>query len=327
MSIRATAKPFFLLFLLTCIGVIGPAETEAQNARKREAGREPLTARLMTFNIRFNNPNDGVNAWPNRKDRVFEVLIGSGTPSDPAWDVIGLQEVLEGQLREIQAAVPGYASVGVGRDDGKTEGEYAPILYKQSRFEPIDSGTFWLSDTPSVIASTSWDNVITRICTWARLKDRETGRELAVYNAHFDHRGQGSRVRSAELIAVAAATRPNRDSALAIMGDFNADEDNPAMKLLRGEEVSAEALPAGEPLALPSPPLIDSWRAVHPNEPARGTFSRWRADETRGGKIDTIFVQRDAHVVDARIDREAGATADGRAPSDHFPVTAVVRWP
>jgi endonuclease/exonuclease/phosphatase family metal-dependent hydrolase len=126
---------------------------------------EALT--VMSFNIRYGTANDGENRWANRREFLFDVVRQSDA------DLIGLQEALDAQIREILAAVPGYGVVGVGRDDGRTRGEYAAILYRTSRFHVSDAGTFWFSDTPEVVASRSWGNTITRICTWARLVDRD----------------------------------------------------------------------------------------------------------------------------------------------------------
>ena len=124
------------------------------------AAKESITLNIMSFNIRYGTANDGDDSWPNRDHLVFDVL------KNHAPDIVGLQEALKFQIDEILENVPGYAMVGVGRDDGDTLGEYSAILYNPARFELKESGTFWLSETPDIIASTSWGNKITRICTW-----------------------------------------------------------------------------------------------------------------------------------------------------------------
>lgn len=106
---------------------------------------------MISFNIRYNNPADGEHAWPLRKERVASLLRFHQA------DLIGMQEVLQGQLEDLRALLPEYAWVGVGRDDGKNAGEFSPIFYRASRFEVLDSGTFWLSETPELVASKSWD--------------------------------------------------------------------------------------------------------------------------------------------------------------------------
>ena len=168
-----------------CVAVLAQGQAGSAPA-------EPLT--VMTFNVRYATANDGENRWAVRKAMLFDVI------RDADADLIGLQEALDAQLGEIVAASPAYGVVGVGRDDGKTKGEYAAILYRRDRFHVSDAGTFWFSDTPAVPASKSWGNNITRICTWARFVDRG-GRAFWHYNLHLDHESQPSRERSTVLLA------------------------------------------------------------------------------------------------------------------------------
>ncbi len=177
----------------------------------------------MTFNIRYGTADDGDNSWPLRSAMVWQLI------QNHAPDVVGLQEALRFQLDEIRTRVPGYAELGVGRDDGRSGGEYSAILYRSRRFAVADQGTFWFSETPDAPGSTSWGNRITRICTWARLVERETGTHLYVYNLHLDHESQPSRERSVELLAARINARRPRDPVI-VMGDFNAGEDNPAVR-------------------------------------------------------------------------------------------------
>ena len=263
---------------------------------------EPAPLDVMSFNIRYGTANDGENRWPLRRGLLFEV-VGNLAP-----DIIGVQEALDGQIQEMVEAVPGYAVVGVGRDDGRTRGEYAAILYRATRFRVDRSGTFWFSDTPDVVASTSWGNSITRICTWARLVDRD-GRAFWVYNVHLDHQSQPSRVRSAALLAERIRTRPAPDEPVIVTGDFNAGEDNPAIhQLVSGSD--------GRP-----PLLRDTFRVRHPAEGTVGTFTGFKLDATTGDKIDYVLAGPGVEVLDAAIVR---TSRDGRYPSDHFPVTARV---
>src|SRR6056297_2032192 len=153
------------------------------------------TITIMSYNIRYDNPDDGINAWPNRQDHVAEIMADIYSA-----DIIGVQEALKHQLDDLQARMPGYSWVGVGRDDGRDKGEFSPIFYKTDRFDLIATNTFWLSQTPDRPGSRSWDAAITRIATWARLSDHESGREFYVINTHFDHRGEEARVKSAQLI-------------------------------------------------------------------------------------------------------------------------------
>ncbi len=172
------------------------------------------TLRVLSFNIRYNNAGDGINAWPNRKDLAASVF------ADHDVDFAGLQEALIGQIDDLQERLPRFAWVGVGRDDGKEKGEFSPIFYRKDRYEVLDSGTFWLSKTPKVVASKDWDAAITRIATWAKFKEIETGKEIMFVNTHFDHVGEISRQESAKVIA-AEMTKIADGLPTLLTGDFN----------------------------------------------------------------------------------------------------------
>ena len=255
---------------------------------------EPLT--VMSFNIRYGTAPDGDNHWTFRRALLFDVLRQENA------DIVGLQEALDSQIREITEALPGYAVVGVGRDDGKAKGEYSAILVRRDRFHVAEAGTFWFSETPLVPGSTSWGNRITRICTWARLIDRD-GLGFWIYNVHLDHESQPSRERSAALLAQQIHSR-RLDEPVIVTGDFNAGEDNP---------VITELVPGM---------LIDTFRVLHPDADDVGTFNGFEAGAVTGPKIDYVLVQPGTRVLAAAIVR---TSRDGRYPSDHFPVVARVR--
>jgi endonuclease/exonuclease/phosphatase family metal-dependent hydrolase len=145
---------------------------------------------VLSFNIRYGTADDGENSWQHRREFVFDVI------RDQEADIVGLQEALRFQLDEIADAVTGYSELGVGRDDGVEAGEYAAILYREEKFEALDHGTFWFADTPELPGAVGWGAHIPRICTWARLRDRETARSFYVFNVHLDHQSQESRERS-----------------------------------------------------------------------------------------------------------------------------------
>lgn len=261
---------------------------------------EPMT--VMSFNIRYGTANDGENRWENRREMLIELMRSENA------DLIGLQEALYGQIQEILVAVPGYAVAGVGRDDGMTKGEFSAILFRTNRFTLSDAGTFWFSDTPEVVASKSWGNSITRICSWARLIDRN-GRAFWHYNVHLDHQSQPSRERSTELLARRIADRSGRGEPAIVTGDFNVGESNPALPALVGT------------LTTPGP-FIDTFRVLYPDVTEAGTFTGFDPARTKGDKIDYVFVPRGTEVLSAAIVR---TVTDGRLPSDHFPVIARVR--
>jgi len=263
--------------------------------------RDPLT--VLTFNIRYGTANDGPNHWTNRREFLMDVIRKEDA------DIIGLQEALDAQIREIVAAIPAYAVVGVGRDDGKSRGEYAAILFRRDRLHVSDSGTFWFSDTPSVVASKSWGNTITRICTWARFVDRD-GRAFWHFNVHLDHISQPSRERSTALLAQRISERRTPDEPAIVTGDFNVGEDNPAIATLLGPRDGA------------APLMLDTFRVRYPDEKTAGTFSGFVMGTVSGPKIDYILVPPGTEVLAAEIIR---TSRDGRYPSDHFPVSARVR--
>jgi endonuclease/exonuclease/phosphatase family metal-dependent hydrolase len=292
MTPRRQQLPLTLLVVLASV-----ASLVATNGQSRE----PLS--VMSFNIRYGTANDGENSWPNRRELLFDVM------RDANADVIGLQEALDGQIQELLAALPHYGLIGVGRDDGRRRGEFAAILYRRTRFTVSDAGTFWLSDTPEVIASKSWGNTITRICTWARLVDRDGG-ALWLYNVHLDHQSQPSRERSAALLVERIGTRP-RDEPVIVTGDFNAGEENAAVALLTRPRAGGS-------------PFVDTFRVRHPGEKAVSTFNSFKSFPVDGDKIDYILVQPGTKVLDAAIIR---TSRHGRYPSDHFPVTARIALP
>lgn len=257
---------------------------------------------VMSFNIRYGTANDGDDHWSLRREQVFDLL------RERDADLVGLQEAEAFQIDEIEAAVPGYAAIGVGRDDAARVGEFTAILYKKARFRVADAGTFWFSDTPELPASKSWGNTITRICTWARFIDRD-GRGFYLFNLHLDHQSQPSRERSAALLRQRIDARAFPRDPVVVTGDFNAGERNPALATLVSKGDSAA-------------PLIDTYRILYPDETTVGTFTGFAMGKTGGEKIDYVLVQPGAEVVSAEIIR---TSRNGRYPSDHFPVVATVR--
>jgi endonuclease/exonuclease/phosphatase family metal-dependent hydrolase len=271
--------------------------------------REPLT--VMTFNIRYGTAPDDDNHWTARRDMLFDLVRAQNA------DIIGLQEALDAQIREISAAAPGYAVVGVGRDDAQTKGEYSAILFRTDRLHVAESGTFWFSDTPEVPGSKTWGNNITRICTWARFIDRD-GRGFWHFNLHLDHQSQPSRERSTELLRRRIDARAFPREPVVVTGDFNVGEGNPALRALVAAPRSEGT--GGQPVA----PLVDTFRVAHPDERVAGTFNGFKFGQVDGDKIDYILVQPGTAVLSAGIIR---TSRNDRYPSDHFPVVAHVRLP
>lgn len=319
MNLRRAGPLLSCLFCLFCAAVVAGNVPGGSPQAEQAAGlsSEASPVRVMSFNLRYGTADDGDNAWPHRRDLVMRTI----RDFDPT--LLGVQEALRFQLDELHAEFPRLAEIGIGRDDGAEAGEYSAILYDQNRLERLDSGTFWLSDTPDVVASTSWGNRITRIVTWARFRDRAggdddgggsngTSRESGgatfyVFNTHWDHESQPSRERSAELILRRIADRDGGGPVI-LTGDFNAGEDNPAFTRL----IAADADAADH--------LRDTFRTLHPDAKDVGTFNGFTGERS-GEKIDAILVSGEWRVLEAGIDR---AHDGARYPSDHFPVTAVV---
>lgn len=263
---------------------------------------EPLL-RVMTFNLRYATASDGDNSWKNRKEILLETIRQFGP------DLLGTQETLAVQADYLTENLPGYKLVGVGRDDGKRAGEFSAILYKADRFEAIDSGTFWLSETPDKIGSKSWDSSLPRIATWVRLRDRTSeGRELCYLNTHWDHIGNQARVESGKIIRAWLARHAAGLPAI-VTGDLNVTDDHPGYLAL----VSSDA---------PAPALHDIFRQVHPTAgPEEATFHNFGGNR-KGRRIDFILASPELKGVEAAIDY---TNRDGRYPSDHYPVTAVLQ--
>ncbi|MEM7234791.1 MAG: endonuclease/exonuclease/phosphatase family protein [Planctomycetota bacterium] len=299
-SIRLSRWLGCALFLCSCVVSRWTTAADSPTATS-------VAVKVMSFNIRYGTARDGENSWPKRRELVFDVI----RKRQP--DVVGLQEALHFQIQEILSTLPDYESFGVGRNDGKTKGEYAAVLYRKSVLRRVDGSTFWLSDTPAKVASTSWGNTTTRICTWAGFEHRRTGVPFTLYNVHLDHRSQKSRERAVELVAQKIRSRA-RTEASVVIGDFNAAETNPAVRYLKGEIPRASE---GGP-NVPSPKFVDTFRVLHPAASDVGTFNSWRGRKT-GSKIDYVLAPSWVRVLEASIVHDM---KDGRCPSDHFPVSA-----
>jgi endonuclease/exonuclease/phosphatase family metal-dependent hydrolase len=260
--------------------------------------------RVMSFNVRLSAARDGENAWPLRRDQLFAVIARF----DP--DLIGFQEVLADQHDAIVARLAEYGFAGVARNDGKRSGEWALVGFKKSRFTAGKQGDFWLSETPDVPGSKSWDAALTRICTWVRLTDRSIGRALVYANTHFDHVGKIARAEASKLIAQRVAFLAEGAPAL-LTGDLNITEDNPAYAVLVRPETPGAIR------------WIDSYREVHPvREADEASFHGFKGT-VKGSRIDFIFHTEHFAARASEIDR---SSRDGRFPSDHYPVTAILNW-
>jgi endonuclease/exonuclease/phosphatase family metal-dependent hydrolase len=275
-------------------------ERGARPAPSDTVARGSDVVRIMTWNIRYNNPGDGIHAWEKRRDALLSYVL-SRKP-----DILCIQEGLNDQVAFLKEGLRGFDMRGVGRDDGKTKGEYSAIYFDTARFDLLDYGTFWLSPT-SDVPGKGWDAALPRIVTWVRLADSSAARTFFVFNTHFDHQGVEARGKSAELLRRKIGEIARRSPAI-VAGDFNAAETDPPYLILTSPD-------------LPGPRLEDAQlSSLSPHEGPRATFTGFELkDPDPGERIDYLFVTRSLQVL-------SHTTCDARRKegflSDHLPVVA-----
>jgi endonuclease/exonuclease/phosphatase family metal-dependent hydrolase len=251
--------------------------------------------RVMTFNIRFDNPSDGLNNWKFRDQLVSSMFAKHQV------DVAGLQEVTHGQLLRLNELLPGYAAVGVGRDDGKTKGEYSPVFYRRDRFELVGNKTVWLSEKPEQVGSKSWDAALPRIATFVWLRDKTNKQVHLIVNTHYDHRGSIARKASSAVIVkwLQRLREKVKPATVTVMGDFNCREHSAPFQ----ELVSNSS-------------LVDSRSRLESYSGPDSTWSGFKkvVPERR---IDFVFVDKSMKVLSHLTDP---SQVKGRFPSDHLPV-------
>ncbi len=263
--------------------------------------------RVMSFNIRLGTAADGPNHWDLRKERVVETIM----KFQP--DLLGAQEVVNFQRDYLVGKLSDYDSFGAGREDGKEKGEMMTIFFRRDRFEKIDGGHFWLSNQPDTVGSKGWDAALPRLVSWVKLRDQTSpdGLPLLFANTHFDHMGEIARQESAILVRERIAAI-GKGCHVVLAGDFNAAEGSVPYRNL----FSAKP---GDPL------LHDTYRVAFTEKgPDEGTATNFVATNISGPRIDWIAAGETIKVASAAIDRTAH---EGRTPSDHFPVTAVLEIP
>lgn len=252
--------------------------------------------RVMTYNVRYAS-NEQPNSWPERRP-IMKECIAAANP-----DIIGTQEGLYEQLKDIEEDFPQYRWLGLGREGG-SRGEFMAIYYRAERFDPLAYDHFWLSDTPNVIGSTTWGNSVRRMVTWIRFKDLKTGREFYLVNTHFDHQVQPAREKSAALLLERVkALKP--ELPIIVTGDFNARAGaNKAYEILTADGF-----------------LKDTW---HTAKERRGevvaTFNGFRQLRREDNRIDWILTRG----VTTHWMEIITCAKNGQFPSDHFPVHAQI---
>lgn len=256
-----------------------------------------------SFNMRYDNPEDSLNNWQYRRDSIGKFILAQDL------DIIGMQEVLHNMLVDLQERLPGYDYEGVGRDDGKEAGEYAPLFYKRDRFERLDGGTFWLSQYPDSVGFIGWDGACCRIATWAKLRDKQNEKVFMAVNTHFDHVGVEAR-RQAALLIIDKIKEIVGDQPAVLTGDFNVSDTSEAYKTITQNAFK----------------LIDTHKAADQVEGQKYTWHEFGQEKMQDReKIDFVFATPSIHCTRSFIPQEH--TVDSLKPetqwgflSDHNPV-------
>lgn len=272
---------------LVLAGLLGLASMQARAA-------DPLS--VMSFNIRLPAESDGVDYWETRKPLAVRML------REQQPDVIGLQELVKAQADYLARELPQYAWFGRGREaDGG--GEHMGVFYRKDQLKVIESGDFWLSDTPDVAGSITWGHPHPRMVTWALFEQRSDGRRFYLFNTHLPYRDEdeAARLKGAQAIARRLATLPD-DVPVVLTGDFNTTPDSDAHAVLAGT-------------------LQDAWTTAPRVEGIDATFHGFTGKADR--RIDWIFVRG------AQLESITSVTTrwNHRYPSDHFPLVATLRLP
>lgn len=280
--------------------------------------------RVGSYNIRYANEGDAQNGngWAQRCPVQIQLIRYN------AFDVLGTQEVLHPQLLDLLAGLPEYDYIGVGRDDGKTEGEYAPIFYRKDKIECLKSGHFWLSEE-TTYPNKGWDAALPRICTWGEFRDLKTGKSFWYFNLHMDHVGVEARKHSASLV-LSKITEMCGEEPVILTGDFNVDQTHNSYKILHDSDI-----------------LQDSYEVAEICYALNGTFNAFNINLRTDSRIDHVFVSPTFQVKKYGVltdtyrstNKEIKTVHEGdfpkevffevneaRLPSDHFPLVVELNF-
>lgn len=284
------SKKHILLLIFLLVGIFG-GEVFAKDS----------ALRVMSFNIRYNEPRDGANAWANRKAKVADVIRFHKA------DLIGVQEALYSQLQDLENFLPDFAWFGIGRE-GENNGEFSAVLYRRDRFKLLKNHTFWLSETPDKVSSKGWDANLPRIVTWGQLQDKQTKKKFFLFNTHFDHIGAKARTESSKLL-LSQIQKIAEKSSFVVTGDFNATEDTNVYRILTGKEEVGNFK------------LLDArYTSKNGHFGGNSTFSAFKELEPNR-KIDYVFVGSGVTVLEHGVLSDRW---DGFWASDHLPVLAEI---
>lgn len=282
---------------------------------------QPLN--VASYNIRMHSKVDYKNGdgWTSRRDIMCDLVAFS------AFDIFGAQEVCHDQLEDMLSRLPDYGYIGVARDDGKTKGEYSPVFYRKERFEVLESGTFWLSETPNEV-SFGWDAACRRVCSYGYFKDKLTKKKFWFFNTHMDHKGKVARVEGAKLVIAKIKELCGKDARVILTGDFNVAQNSPAYNTFAESGL-----------------LKDAYLLAPVKYAPAGTFNNFKVGTHSDKRIDHIFVagcdvQRYGILTYHYWSNQNGSESELRdapkeisaehrgvhLPSDHYPVQIFVEF-
>ena len=272
--------------------------------------KQPATFTVATYNVRLANHGDSVNGngWGKRAPYVAKIALFHG------FDIFGTQEGFYEQLKDLKQLMPGYEYIGVGREDGKKQGEHSAIFYRTDKFKVLEHGDFWLSEDQTK-PNLGWDAACIRVCTWGKFKELSTGLTFVYFNLHMDHKGTKAREESSKLILKKIKEMP-KGTPVILSGDFNVDQFSSSYQLLNTSGIVRDA--------------YDKATLIY--EPVVGTFNGFDANNVETGRIDHIFLTDNFTVSKYGIlddtyqaaSKENGNKVETRFPSDHFAVMITV---
>lgn len=282
---------------------------------------EKAVFNVASYNLRQLNDGDtkAGNGWSRRCPVLGELIRYH------EFDIFGTQEGFKSQLEELKGELPEYDYIGVGREDGKQEGEHSAIFYRKDMFTLLDHGDFWISETPDK-PGLGWDAVCPRICSWGKFRHNESGREFVMFNLHMDHVGKKARVEGAKLVR-RRIDNFGKDCPAFVTGDFNVDQTSPSYRTITA---------GGD--------LLDSYKVAQLRYALNGTFNNYETDNYTDSRIDHVFVSPDVKVLKYGVLTDTYRTPENsehvdatdapqeievsryvaRTPSDHFPVVVKV---